>query len=342
MRQVLLYIVAGIMLFSGPDTGKAQELTLLCGGDVMLANWVTDHMDRSGYSYPFRKVQGILERADIRFCNLEAPIGTAREQDRADKSYTFAMPSGYRTALQSAGFDVVSLANNHILDYGPPLADSTRYYLQEIGTQSTGYGRTLSEAVEPAVVNKNMNVGFLAYSMTYPTEYWATNTTAGTAYPHDRVFEPAVSTLDSLVDFTVVSFHWGSESSDSTQRYQQVYAHRAIRAGADLVIGHHPHIWQGLEWYRKRLIAYSLGNFCFGSFSKTAKESGLLEVRIAPDSLIQAHIHPLDVNNVDVRFQPRPLEATRKTHFLQELERYSARFDTISSVSVSPEGVINF
>ncbi len=339
-RSLLSSVALVVLLLSGPVRVAGQEATLLLGGDVMLANWVVDHMDRSGRSYPFRAMQEVLSTADIRFCNLEAPIGTAFDEDRVEKTYTFALPPEYRMALADGGFDVVSLANNHILDYGPRLADSTQHYLTEMGIRAAGYGQTLQEAAAPVYVERGITVAFLAYSMTYPGEYWASDSTAGTAYPFDRVFEPVVAQADSLADFTVVSFHWGSESSDSTQKYQQVYAHRAIDAGADLIVGHHPHVWQGLEWYNNRLIAYSLGNLCFGSFSETATESGLLQVRVAEDTLLNARIHPLDVNNVEVRFQPRPLAVERGAGFLEALERYSARFDTISSVTISREGMV--
>jgi len=342
IRIRTILVIGLVLTFSLTVRAENSKVRLLVGGDVMLANWVTDHMERQGMEYPFRAIQPILQQADIRFCNLETPIGTPRQSERVEKAYTFSLDPKYVPALTAGGFDVVSMANNHILDFGSHLADSTLYYLRQAGIRATGYGESLGTATRPVIIEGDLSVGFLAYSMTFPREYWATDTTAGTAYPHEKMFQPRISALEEQVDFTVVSFHWGSESSDSTQKYQQVFAHRAIDAGADLIVGHHPHVWQGLEWYRNRLIAYSMGNLCFGSFSKTAIRSGLLEVEIAPDSILTARIHPLNVNNLHVRFQPQPMEPAQAAVFFGNLRKYSSRFDSTSHFSLSAGGNIQF
>lgn len=316
--------------------------TLLFGGDVMLGNWVIDHLERDGMDYPFRAVQSILQQADVRFYNLEAPIGTADSLYRSEKTYTFAFPPKYREALKYSGAEVVSLANNHILDYGQMLADSTVHFLQEMGIHGVGYGSDIAAASQPFIHSEDFTIGFLAYSMTFPRSFWATDTSAGTAYPQEEYFTNRVTYTDSIADFTVVSFHWGSENSDSTKKYQQVYAHRAIDAGADVIVGHHPHIWQGLEAYKGRLIAYSLGNYCFGSFSPVALESGLLEVQVTVDSILAARIHPLNVKNVDVRFQPQPMEPTQAGTFFQHVETISARFDSTSYVKIRDNGIVDW
>jgi len=305
----------------------------------MLSNWVTDHFERSGLEYPFQAIQPMLKNADVRFCNLENPIGTADSTFRTEKTYTFALAPKYRDALTDAHFDIVNLANNHILDFGTHLADSTMYYLNALGIRTVGYGQNSMAAAGPVIFSKDdLAVGFLGYSMTFPREFWATDSSAGTAYPDTHNFIDQIKSLNDQVDFTVVSFHWGAENSDSTKAYQQVFAHRAIDAGADLIIGHHPHVWQGLETYKNRLIAYSLGNLCFGSFSPTAIESGLLEVQAGHDTIYSAKIFPLNVKNVDVRFQPQPMDTVNANHFFRELRRYSARFDTISTLQIQNDG----
>ncbi|MCF7804862.1 MAG: CapA family protein [Candidatus Marinimicrobia bacterium] len=308
----------------------------------MLGNWVTDHLDRDGTDYPFRRIDSLLQQADVRFANLEAPIGTGDSLSRYDKTYTFTLPSSYRQVLKHSRLDIAGLANNHIMDYGVRLADSTVYYLKELGIRSVGYGLNRREASQPVVLPGNPSVAFLAYSMTFPREFWATDSTAGTAYPFESDFIPRVTAADSLADFTIVSFHWGSENSDSTKKYQQVFARRAIDAGADLVVGHHPHIWQGIENYKGRLIAYSLGNFCFGSFSPTALRSGLLEIEIGEDTVRAAKIHPLNVKNVDVRFQPRLMTARQADSFFTHLRTISSRFDSTSTIQIHPDGNLSW
>ncbi len=306
----------------------------------MLSNWVMEYMDREGVEYPFANIRPLLQKADLRFCNLEMPIGLSSEQQKAQKTYTFSLPPHYREAVKYGLFDIVSLANNHILDYGASLADSTVAYLQALDIRSAGYGVNRESASNPVIFEKGLKVGFFAYSMTFPIEFWATDSTAGTAYPDVTHFPRKIREIDSQVDFTVVSFHWGAENSDSTKKYQQDFARRAIDAGADLILGHHPHVWQGLEAYKNRLISYSLGNLCFGSYSLTALQSGLLEVVIGPDTIYSATIHPLNVKNVEVRFQPRPMTRAAAHTFLQDLRRYSMRFDTTSTLKISDEGRI--
>jgi len=306
----------------------------------MLSRWIRQYMDHEGTGYPFKRLGSLLSEADIRFANLEAPIGTPDETLRFDKTYNFVLPPAYRQALQRGEFDVMGLANNHLLDYGPQLADSTVDYLKAMGILPVGYGANRDVAATPVIVHKAITVGFLAYSMTFPEEFWATDSTPGTAYPFPRDFVPRIRELDSRVDFTVVSFHWGAEGSDSTKQYQQEFSHRAIDAGADLVLGHHPHVWQGLETYKHRLIAYSLGNLCFGSYSPAATRSGLLEVKIGPDTIYSARIYPLNVDNVEVRFQPHLLSGARAQSFLDDVRRYSARFDSTSTLNISDQGMI--
>ncbi len=328
-----------VLLASASLQAEQKSVTMLFGGDVMLAHWVPDHLKRSGLDYPFRAIQPLLQHADIRFCNLEDPIGKPDTTKRRDKKYTFALSAKYRGALNFAHFDIVNMANNHIMDFGKNLADSTLFYLNQLGIKSVGYGQNAESAPGPAILSKDgVTIGFLGYSMTFPKDFWATDSTAGTAYPDTRNFVNRIKDLNDKVDFTVVSFHWGAENSDSTKKYQQVFAHRAIDAGADLIIGHHPHVWQGLEIYKHRLIAYSLGNLSFGSFSPTAIESGLLQVQAGHDTIFDAKIFPLDVKNVEVRFQPRPVHGKEATHFLSELRRYSARFDSTSTLKIESDG----
>ncbi len=307
----------------------------------MLSNWVMEHLDNDGLDYPFLGIRDILDKGDIRFCNLEAPIGKHAESQQSDKKYTFALPPRYRKAISYGNFDIVSLANNHILDYSSDLADSTVHYLDELGIKQVGYGHNSYEAPGPVILErKGLRIGFLAYSMTFPREFWASPTNPGTAYPDAVNFGHLVRELEEKVDFTVVSFHWGAENSDSTKHYQQKFARKAIDSGADFIIGHHPHVWQGLEDYKDRLIAYSVGNLCFGSFSPTATKSGLLEVEIGPDVIHSVKIHPLDVYNVRVRFQPRALSESSRIRFFDDLRFYSSRFDSTSTTVIEDDGTV--
>jgi poly-gamma-glutamate synthesis protein (capsule biosynthesis protein) len=122
----------------------------------------------------------------------------------------------------------------------------------------------------------------------------------------------------------VVSFHWGGELLTMPKEYQIMLAHQVIDAGADVILGHHPHIIQGVEIYRGKVIAYSLGNFIFGSYSESVKESMLLEFHLGPMGIEKCRIYPLWVYNREVEFQPRLLAGESRGkffHYLQEISR---------------------
>jgi len=122
--------------------------------------------------------------------------------------------------------------------------------------------------------------------------------------------------------------------------YQRNYAHQAIDSGADLIIGHHPHTLQGLEIYQGKLIAYSLGNFVFGSYSRSVEESMILKVRFENGSLKEAEIIPIDVNNYRTNFQPKLLHAGQKQRVILELNEISKQYNRGKSI-IDDSGLID-
>jgi poly-gamma-glutamate synthesis protein (capsule biosynthesis protein) len=133
-----------------------------------------------------------------------------------------------------------------------------------------------------------------------------------------------LSEWDQKVDYIVASFHWSAEKLEIPKDYQIFMAHLAIDSGADLVLGHHPHVLQGLELYKNKLIAYSLGNFAFGSYSSYAADSIILKVNLNSEGLFYAHCLPLNVNNSEIEFQPQVLEGARKEAVIAKLKKLSA------------------
>ena len=173
------------------------------------------------------------------------------------------------------------------------------------------------------------------YSMTFPKEFWATDSTAGTCYPGHINMKFDIQQCDSLFDFVIVNFHWGAELKNFPKQYQQDFAHQAIDAGADLIIGHHPHVLQGLEIYKNRLIAYSLGNFSFASYSKNATESIVLKILLSEDGLIYAKLIPVSVNNIEVAFQPTVLSGLAADSVLVHLKKKSTPLNSESIIDES-------
>jgi poly-gamma-glutamate synthesis protein (capsule biosynthesis protein) len=329
--QVISYEAAAQTVF-GPvheshrlvltDYGYRGPVSIMAVGDVMMGGSALSMIRQNGPDYPFLKTRAWLKKADYAIGNLEAPFTDYGEP--ASKTYTFRVPPLMAKGLVSAGFDVVTLANNHILDYGEAGMRSTWAILDSLGIAWCGAGEDRYSAGRSVILeHMGWKVAFLAFSLTYPGEFWATSNRAGTAYPHMEIMREELSRCRSLADLIIVSFHWGQELRATPKSYQRLYAHRAVEWGADLVLGHHPHVLQGLEIYKGRLIAYSLGNYVFGSYSRNSRDSVLLKVVFDSQGAIFAEAIPINVYNYQVHFQPRPLERSSRKKVLDHLNTIS-------------------
>lgn len=290
----------------------------------MIGHWTAAYLNKFGSDYPFRKIRSTLAGHDVIFANLEAPLADSRVVV-AGKRFTFKVPTHHAKGLKQAGFNAFSVANNHILDYGIDGLQQTLNALDAVGIKHAGAGMSLEQAWQPAQLQIAAGkIAVLAFSMTFPKEFWATDSTGGTAYPYEETLRSKLDSLQKSSDFIILSFHWGQEKSRVPKQYQQFFAHFAIDHGADLIIGHHPHVLQGLEIYKGKLIAYSLGNLAFSAYSSTAVNSALLRVVLdANGDLIYGQIYPLNVDNSEVEFQPRLANSARKQHILNELDTLS-------------------
>jgi len=250
------------------------------------------------------------------------------------------VPPRFAAALPANGIGIVNLANNHMLDYGPTGLASTLKALDAAGVRHCGAGMNEAEAHRPAIVEVNgVRIAFFGYSMTFPTEFFAKADTAGTAYPEPDFMPSAIRAWKDSVDFVVASFHWGAEKRKTPKDYQTFFAHLAIDSGADLVLGHHPHVLQGLEIYRNRLIAYSLGNFAFASYSRDAVDSIILKVYLRREGLYTAQCLPLNVDNREVEFQPALAAGQRRAAILDTLRALSLPLNAGRDI-LEPSGLI--
>ena len=340
-RNIVLNQLEKPYVFQHPDTLVALRLPLkskdlfpsisiAAVGDIMIGNHTVEYIEKYGVDYPFNATSKVLSQADIAFANLESPF--TNTGTKFEKKFNFKVPPDYAIGLIKAGFDVVTLANNHILDYGMDGLENTITVLDSIGLDHCGAGLSLAQAQQPAIIERNgFRIAFLGYSMVFPEEFWANRSMGGTNYPYNM--EKNIRQADSLADFIVVTFHWGAEGVNFPKDYQKFFAHTAIDCGADLVLGHHPHVLQGLEIYKNRLIAYSLGNFSFSSYSQRASESMILKVYLTTGGLLFAKIIPISVDNYEIAFQPRILSEDRADTILAHLKTYSE--------SLNPTNIIN-
>lgn len=295
----------------------------------MLGGSAAPELRREGYDYPFASVQPILRQADVVFGNLEGPL-TDAGQVAPDKRYVFkSPPSKVAPALAAAGFTVVSLANNHTMDYGVEGLKQTMAALDEVGIQHAGAGIDLQEARRPALIKSgDYTLGFLAYSLTFPESFWAQDQRPGTAFGHANHIRADVAATREQADVVVVSFHWGREATTELRDYQSELAHAAIDSGATVVLGHHPHILQGIEHYKHGIIFYSLGNFVFGSYSRKATRSIIALLNLQGAKVSEVKLIPVNVDNIELVFQPQLLVGEQANEVIAELKRLSKPLST--------------
>lgn len=291
MKKILflgiLCIAFGILFLPNRDTFVSQVKTylkhdpvrLLFVGDVMLSRHIGVLIERNDAHFPFELVKEEITRADIAFANFENPVseGGINQGSR----FSFRASPEVISGLTYAGFDIVSLANNHILDYGGEALIDSVSLLKNAGIEIAGAGETSDAAYEPAILEaKGMKIAYFAYS-----EFSGSgNTVASTK--STRIFDD-ISEANEIADFVVVSVHWGDEYETKQNDAQIILGRKLIDSGADLVIGHHPHVTQEVEEYKGGLIAYSLGNFVFDqNFSEDTRSGMVLEVAIQDGSIV--------------------------------------------------------
>lgn len=280
------------------STTVAPSLTVAAGGDVHGDRMVGKYIDANGGEAALGKVASYLQAADVAFLNLEGPISD-KGTKLSWKEYTFRSRTALAPGLALAGVDVVSLANNHAMDCGSAALLDTIVRLEAVGIKHAGGGRDVTVARSPAIVGtKAGDVAVLAF-----TDKHASGFPAGTEHPGvatvgdgSKVIE-AIKAAKQNADHVVVSFHWGTEYTFAAASYQRSLAHRCVDAGADLVLGHHPHVIQGVEVYKDKLIAYSLGDFVFDHRPGPTGQAFILQVTLRPGQPPVARMIPVYLDN---------------------------------------------
>ena len=255
-------------LHSSPPPDSAVHLTAV--GDIMLDRSLGGAIAGGNLAYPFEDVVHMLNTADITVGNLESSLGDIGEP--APKSYTFRAPPGAAESLALAGFDVVSLANNHGMDYGSEVLLQGIDLLRQAGVIPIGAGANTAEAHTPHFAEVNgLRLAFLGYVhvpveglTAFDVETWdATESSPGLAWAYPERITADVTAAREQADLVIVVLHSGFEYVEAPSAPQIAASYAAIDAGAALVIGHHAHILQGIEFYKEGVIVYGLGNFAF-------------------------------------------------------------------------------
>ena len=264
---------------------------LMAIGDVMLAQSIGRRIVRNGPLAPWRKVVHYFDQADLVVANLECTI--SNRGTPWPKTFTFRAPLKAADSLVAAGIDVVSLANNHALDYGITAFEDTMRLLAERSIEYAGGGQDRTEAHAPLIVEQNgLTLAFLGYVMPFSgrpafnTRQWAaTDDRPGLALGTPDVVAREVAAVRDSVDVVVVMVHGGVEYTRAPGRSMREVAQAAVGAGANLFIGHHPHVLHGYRLGENTLIAYSIGNFVFDYFTGRMNDTAILDVTLSADGV---------------------------------------------------------
>ncbi|MCC6387436.1 MAG: CapA family protein [Dehalococcoidia bacterium] len=283
-----------------PTPAPRWPLTIAAVGDIMLGRGVAAAITPDQPAGPFLPVIETLRGADITVGNLECIISDLGEPE--PKAYTFRAPPLAAAGLAAAGFDLVSVANNHSLDYGPGALFDTIERLAAVSVQSVGAGAAIEEAYAARTLEVGgVRVAFLGLAEVpneahYRMQDWAaTASSPGIAWIDDDRMAAAIQAARADADIVVVMLHFGIEGASTHSDRQRAVAHAAIDAGARLVIGSHPHVLQGVEEYGGGVIAYSLGNFVFDGFEGAANDSGILLATFNADGSMSWRIAPVTI-----------------------------------------------
>jgi len=307
---------------SGPAT-----ITIAAVGDIHFDRRVKQLIAARGGAEPLEEVAAQLAAADITVGNLESPLSTRGTKNEA-KDYTFRGDPRGAEGLALAGFDFLALGNNHVLDYGPDALADTIDLLDEKGIGHSGAGMDKTQAWTPAVRDiDGTTVAFLSFSHILPPGFVAGSSRAGLAQGRNNMdaVEDAIRQADAEYDYVLVSFHWGVENEDDANGDQVKDAHRAIDAGADMVLSHHPHVIQAVEYYRGKLIAYSLGDFVFDHYSRKTGEAFVLEAELGPNGVANVTATPV---YLDENGKPEYVTGAEARTILERLKTISAKRKT--------------
>jgi poly-gamma-glutamate capsule biosynthesis protein CapA/YwtB (metallophosphatase superfamily) len=336
-RVSLEEIPADEDLCSGPELESyLQErneppLSVLAVGDIMLGERTRTAIREEGADYPFAGVVPLLRRSEIVFGNQEGPF--AGEAAKTDRNFSYRVNPKLATALTRANVNVVTLANNHLTDCGRAGVLETLAALASAGVAAVGAADNERSAHRPVIRQAGRwRVGLLGY-------YWNRRTAATSDLPGSAMDTPEdlradIGALRRHVDRVVVAFHWGIPYEREPLPKDREKARRAVDCGADVVVGHHPHVIQPMEVYRGCPIFYSVGNFTFGSGNSLAE--GLMVGFRFGEEETEVQVYPIYVKNRDprVNYQPKVLRgsAGRKTlRRLAEMSGENGRFFTLEA-----------
>jgi poly-gamma-glutamate synthesis protein (capsule biosynthesis protein) len=286
-----LHVIAVALLATLPSGGcrrprppRAEPVVrLVAVGDVLLARGVGGHIKRDGAAYPFANVKDIISGADLAFCNLECTLSRRGIPQR--RRFRFRADPALASTLRATGFDVASLANNHTMDFGRDALLDTVDAVRGNGIVPVGAGEDRAEALRVQVIEtKGLRIGFVAYTDISSGGAVRLGDRPTVAGAYEDEIPDLIRQAKSRCDVLVVSFHWGVEYMTLPTERQKRLARLCIDNGADLILGHHPHVLQTTEVYKSKPIIYSMGAFVWDPILPRTDRSAIYQFDLSKSS----------------------------------------------------------
>lgn len=312
------------------NLSNMDKLTISFAGDVLLGGNVGKSLINTDVPKVLADAADNLGQADLAMINLENPMSNRGEKD-SNKLYSFRADPDSINILKILGVDLVTLANNHILDYGVDAVKDTMDQLMNNNIFYGGVGQNLIDAYKPIVIKKNgYNVAFVCATRVIPNVSWyAKDKKYGVAGCYDpAIIISQIKEVKKSVDFVFAYIHWGNEKEEVPINNQRLLAKKLIDEGCDAVVGAHPHVLQGIEIYKEKIIAYSLGNFIFTDLSKDTMS---INFEFENKKIHKVNIIPYSIHNY---FPQIITEKKKKEEFYKKLN------DISFGTNISEDGII--
>ena len=306
-----------------------QGLILSAVGDIMLGDLpacsgfgVGSMIVKHGPRFPFAKVKAELENSDIVLGNLEVVLSRFDvNKDHFGSTHLRAQPEAV-DGLRWAGINALTMANNHMMQHGRAAVLETIELLRKNNIAFTGIEDNEARVTNLSIVEKKgVKIGLLGYNFR-PEQYFIAPR-IDVAGNIDKICSD-IEAAKNNVDFIVLSLHWGEEFINRPSAEQVKLGRRLIDSGAHVVLGHHPHILQGVEKYRGRIIAYSLGDFIFDLWQLRLRKSMILKLHLKDPNDIGYEINPILINK---KWQPQVLNGAEAVKLKSEIEALSVLID---------------
>jgi poly-gamma-glutamate capsule biosynthesis protein CapA/YwtB (metallophosphatase superfamily) len=328
MPRYLFTIMLLALVVCRRESGK---LTVNFTGDVLLDRGVRSYINQKGPESLFHLISPLLARADFNVANLECPVTS--ESSPVTKQYVFRAEPRWLETVRKSGITHLGLANNHSMDQGRKGLIETALNLEKNHLSVLGFGNTQQEACRPAEIERNGNLAAVFSSVLLPLENWmylpdepgVCQATAEQLAENIRAYR-----IHSPTAFVVAFLHWGAEYQSFPTTLQRMQADEIIKAGADMIVGHHPHVVQSISFIRGKPVFFSVGNFVFDQKNPLSSKGILVELRISVHNNPLFLIHPYNIDGC----VPVPLtkqEAGRYKDFVLSLSEGISLNDSVNA-----------